>query len=574
MFKNILLGVFSIATIVSMAGPIGVQAADPSSPAGCNADRSVVNIARSTASASVGETIVFTVEAGNPISIVDDGCDITGRTMTVTLPNGDTEVFGPFNYSYPSPLTIVGSIDYVASATDLIGGSWTAIVSWNGIQKDGFDSVSTGSKGTSVVYVPILLEVTKTASTTFDRTISWEIDKNVDVATHNLSLGESGISEYRITIDKTVVDSNYGVTGTITIHNPALVSATITDVTDVMEGVGSVTVDCPVSFPYSLTTGNNLICTYSSDLPDTTNRTNTVTVTTSGDVEGDTSEAIASFSGVQPTLVGFDEVTVMDTNSGFGDPRKTSTDVEYNYDITFMCNADKGEHPNTATIIETSQSDDATVTVNCTNPSVDIEKATNGEDADTPTGPIIIVGNQVNWTYVVTNTGDVTLTDIQVTDNQGVAVTCPKDILTVGESITCTASGVAVAGQYANIGTVIGSYGETVVDDADPSHYFGEQMATEWCSPGYWRQPHHLDSWTATGYSPSNFFLASFPNYIIPTAKKNPKFAPKANPTLMDILSSPQIYGGDAFNMVGELLSEAHPDVYFTGNREGDCPLN
>jgi len=35
--------------------------------------------------------------------------------------------------------------------------------------------------------------------------------------------------------------------------------------------------------------------------------------------------------------------------------------------------------------------------------SIDIEKATNGEDADNPTGPLIPVGDTVTWTYVVTN---------------------------------------------------------------------------------------------------------------------------------------------------------------------------
>ncbi len=107
-------------------------------------------------------------------------------------------------------------------------------------------------------------------------------------------------------------------------------------------------------------------------------------------------------------------------------------------------------------------------------PSIRLEKLTNGEDADTPTGPRIEVGSTVLWSYVVTNTGDTSLTNVRVTDDRGVTVTCPKTALQPAESMTCTASGMAVAGQYANLGTATGT--PTVGPDVtatDPSHYFG-----------------------------------------------------------------------------------------------------
>lgn len=112
-------------------------------------------------------------------------------------------------------------------------------------------------------------------------------------------------------------------------------------------------------------------------------------------------------------------------------------------------------------------------------PSIDIEKATNGEDADTPTGPEIFVGDPVNWTYVVLNNGNVTLSNVTVTDDQGVTVTCPQTTLAPDETMTCTASGIATAGQYANVGTVVGTptNGGNQVTDTDPSHYFGVELA-------------------------------------------------------------------------------------------------
>ncbi|MEW6487391.1 MAG: SdrD B-like domain-containing protein [Thermodesulfobacteriota bacterium] len=126
-------------------------------------------------------------------------------------------------------------------------------------------------------------------------------------------------------------------------------------------------------------------------------------------------------------------------------------------------------------------------------PDIDIEKATNGEDADSPTGPFIPVGDPVLWTYVVTNIGNVPLVNVTVTDDQGVAVSCPQDTLVVGESMTCTADGIAMVGQYANIGTTTGDYGNTTVTDSDPSHYYGTMDAPGTGTPGYWKN--HPNAW-------------------------------------------------------------------------------
>ena len=119
-------------------------------------------------------------------------------------------------------------------------------------------------------------------------------------------------------------------------------------------------------------------------------------------------------------------------------------------------------------------------------PSIDIEKATNGEDADSPTGPVLNVGDAVTWTYVVTNDGDVDLVDIVVTDDQGVVPVYQSGddgdgILNIGEAWTYEVSGVAVFGQYANIGKATGEAdsevrGDAEVSDTDPSHYFGQEV--------------------------------------------------------------------------------------------------
>lgn len=106
-------------------------------------------------------------------------------------------------------------------------------------------------------------------------------------------------------------------------------------------------------------------------------------------------------------------------------------------------------------------------------PAVRLEKSTNGEDADKAPGPTITPGDLVTWNYVVANTGTIDLTNIVVTDDQGVIVTCPATTLAVGQSMTCTGEGVAIEGQYANLGTVTADSASGPVTDTDASHYVG-----------------------------------------------------------------------------------------------------
>src|SRR5947209_5028641 len=74
---------------------------------------------------------------------------------------------------------------------------------------------------------------------------------------------------------------------------------------------------------------------------------------------------------------------------------------------------------------------------------ITIKKYTNGEDADVAPGPQINVGAPVLWDYKVTNSGQAPLSSVQVTDNRGVAVSCPKTSLAAGEVMHCSGNGTA-----------------------------------------------------------------------------------------------------------------------------------
>ena len=134
------------------------------------------------------------------------------------------------------------------------------------------------------------------------------------------------------------------------------------------------------------------------------------------------------------------------------------------------------------------RSNDVSVMSGFCEPSIDIEKATNGLDSDTPSGAQIVAGDPVTWTYVVTNDGDVALANATVVDVPAPAggILCDVagdgsftgtnviPLLLPGESVTCEATGIATGGPFANNASVVGEpvlpdFSDPAVDPADPS---------------------------------------------------------------------------------------------------------
>lgn len=107
---------------------------------------------------------------------------------------------------------------------------------------------------------------------------------------------------------------------------------------------------------------------------------------------------------------------------------------------------------------------------------IDVEKTTNGVDADSAPGPFVAAGEAITWTYTLTNTGNVDLTSIALSDSDLGAIPCSQTALSPQEAMTCEAYGTAIEGQYGNTAVVTGTspLGLEVTDD-DPSHYFGAE---------------------------------------------------------------------------------------------------
>jgi len=165
-------------------------------------------------------------------------------------------------------------------------------------------------------------------------------------------------------------------------------------------------------------------------------------------------------------------------------------DLTETWTYTQTATAVAGQQTNTGTVTghdannppgTTVADDDSAIYTGVAPVAVNIVKFANGQDADSPTGPHVAVGSTVTFTYVVTNTGTVPLSNVVVTDDKLGTITAftgdtnGNGQLDLTETWTYTATATALAGQQTNVGTVTAQGLETTtVTDNNPANYFGD----------------------------------------------------------------------------------------------------
>jgi hypothetical protein len=213
------------------------------------------------------------------------------------------------------------------------------------------------------------LQVSKTAATSFVREFSWDILKSVNPASWTLFKGDTGESEYTVAVTKKgYTDKNWQVSGAINISNNTPFNAEINSVKDVMNNTVT-TLDCAVTYPYTLSSGQSLVCSYSINHDNGSNGVNYAYVETTGTVLGGMASADVVFSN--PSSVVNDSVTVDDSVSGNLGAFSSSQTIKYKK--VFSCDSGltwENNHAsysvnNTATISETGQMSSASVSVDC-----------------------------------------------------------------------------------------------------------------------------------------------------------------------------------------------------------------
>jgi uncharacterized membrane protein len=112
-------------------------------------------------------------------------------------------------------------------------------------------------------------------------------------------------------------------------------------------------------------------------------------------------------------------------------------------------------------------------------PAIEVTKTASPREFTRP-------GEVITYTYVVTNAGDVTLHDVNLTDSTFGAITCPLTVLAPGESMHCvhthtTTQADVDAGTISNAATAFGTApdGQIVRDDPPETIHAGSGAAIE-----------------------------------------------------------------------------------------------
>ena len=262
--------------------------------------------------------------------------------LLVSSDSGTTSKQGQAAVSFAAP--VITSVNATINVTDTFAGALGSAsddrtFTYNrtftcdadeGTHNNTATITQTGQNDSASVDVDCYeITVSKDADESFDRKYFWEINKTGSEEEITVPVDQTATVDYDVTVDVTGhTDSDWAVSGTITVHNPAPIAATINSVADSISGIGAVSVDCgTATFPYSLAAGGNLVCTYSSALPDASTRTNTATATrqnydyaSNGTATPDgttarTGTASVNFAGA--TMTKIDEcIDVSDTHAG------------------------------------------------------------------------------------------------------------------------------------------------------------------------------------------------------------------------------------------------------------------
>ncbi len=180
--------------------------------------------------------------------------------------------------------------------------------------------------------------------------------------------------------------------------------------------------------------------------------------------------------------------------------------------------------PNPQTITKGNEA--AAVAVTVTNtinlipiPKIDVEKyVKNGagvwQDADIAKGPYLNPGVNPQFKFVVTNTGNVTLTSLTLNDNVLNLSGCTiPATLAPNASFECLVTGTWAAGQHTNTATAAGIFNSVKYSDADNANYFGVVPVVSKTANGTYQEVHDWKVFKSVDVASQNAYAGQKVNF-------------------------------------------------------------
>jgi uncharacterized repeat protein (TIGR01451 family) len=440
--------------------------------------------------------------AGAPVDVNNSGITDAGDTIQYTFTVANTGNVPVRNIAIVDPL--VGGVTcaatdlavggttncaanavYVVTAADEIDGSVDNSAAATGIDPDGGPVASVPDTTTTEVTLPNpVLVIEKTAGAPVD-------------------VNSSGITDAGDTIQYTFRVTNGGNVplGSIAVVDP--LAGTVSCAATVLAPAAFT--DCAANAVYTITasdeaanvvtntaraTGTDPDAGVVESDPDSTNTPvteqapvltldksagNPVDANNNGTVDaGDTIEytfVVTNDGNVPVREIELDDpiagsVTCEEVQLGVGESTNCAADELY---VITQANVDAGEVVNVATAAgidpdnePTVSNEDSTTTTIARAAELQIEK--NADLVDGDGDNLADVGEAIDYSFTVTNTGNVTVTGVRVDDPKAGAVTCTETVLAPGESTTCEAFQQYVvtqadvdAGSVDNVATAAGT---------------------------------------------------------------------------------------------------------------------
>ena len=282
---------------------------------------------------------------------------------------------GSQTYSRPVNCAAFSDEEYVDGVADAL------ITNTTNAAPSGAAPLSATANATLNCYRPL---VSKDVNTSFTRTYTWTVEKTVDPVRLDLFEGETATVTYTIAVVKSdPIDSDFGVSGVISITNPHPTQTATFDVQDVLPGglVAQVTCGSGGS-TITVGAGQTATCTYMASPDGVISGTNVATATMQTNSGARSYTGVAAVNFGAPTNVVDDSVYIFDTNPDYDGPFESNESFTTTYSVENDCTGvDFGEAlslyqqvDNTVTIFSPREveldSDAATVDLSCHRPIV------------------------------------------------------------------------------------------------------------------------------------------------------------------------------------------------------------